>query len=400
MSRQRYDVAVVGAGPAGSTAARIIAEKGHSVIVLERRRAAGRPVQCGEFVPARREIEDMFPRSPRMAQLVEVPPSFVINKTSRIRLVSPREHTYDFAFYSNIIDRASYDAYLAATAVDAGAELALSSTVVSRDSRTLLRVRAPSGTRSVSARVIVGADGPVSIISQSMGNSYGRQDRDLSSSLHRVYSNVDVDPGVVEMVFGGRAAPGGYGWIIPRGDREANVGIGIRRSLAGSDGSLRGYLHHITSGMKRNREAFKNRKVLRSVGGLIPIGGPVRHTALANAVVAGDAAGHVMSTNGGGIPTALCGGHIAGEVVSRHLEDDTSLELYEERWKREFGSELRTSLAALRLADKVMWSDSLTEVGMTLMGARFLEPIIRCRLPLPSGVLSAAAVFALSRLFS
>jgi digeranylgeranylglycerophospholipid reductase len=333
-----------------------------------------------------------------MARLVEVPPVFILNKTSLIRLVSPRERAYDFVFQSNIIDRASYDSHLAEKAVDAGAELALSSRVVSRDSNTMLRVRTPSGTSSISAKVIVGADGPVSLISRSMGNHYDRQDRDLSSSLHRVYSNVDVDSGVVEMIFGGRAAPGGYGWIIPRGNREANVGIGIRRSLAGSEGSLREYLHYITSGMKRNREAFQNRRVLRSVAGLIPIGGPVRHTALGNAVVAGDAAGHVMSTNGGGIPTALCGGHIAGEAVSSHLDHGSPLGLYEETWRHEFGSELKASLAALRFADKVMLSDSLTEVGMALMGARFLEPIIRCRLPLPPGILSEAAVFALGRL--
>ena len=123
MSRRKYDVAVVGAGPAGSTAAKVIAKKGHEVIILERRRAVGRPVQCGEFIPTPREIRDMFPRSPRMAQLVEVPQKSLLNRTSHLRLVSPLERSYEFSFKSNIIDRARFDTHLAERAVDAGAGL-------------------------------------------------------------------------------------------------------------------------------------------------------------------------------------------------------------------------------------------------------------------------------------
>ncbi len=376
-------------------AAKAIAERGHEVIILERRRAVGIPVQCGEFLPAGKEISDMFPHSPRMARLVEIPRRFTLNRTSRIRLVSPREHSYEFDFESNIIDRRRYDAHLAERAVEAGAELSLGFRVIARESKELLRVKSSSGVGTVSAKVIVGADGPVSLISRSIGNPYDRQDRDLSLSLHRVYSNADVDPRVVEMIFGGRAAPGGYGWTIPRGNREANVGIGVRKSMALGNAPLKSYLDYV---VRRVPGRYSDAEVVRSVGALIPVGGPVAYTTRGNTVIVGDAAGHVMATNGGGIPTALCGGEMAGEAVSSHLENGTPLNRYDALWQSEFGTELRASLAALRLADRVMGSDSLTEVGMALMRARFLEPIIRCRLPLPSGMMSGAAVSVLRRL--
>ena len=111
--------------------------------------------------------------------------------------------------------------------------------------------------------------------------------------------------------------------------------------------------------------------------------GPVGHSYSDNVVLVGDAAGHVMASNGGGIPQALGGGYIAGHVVASHLEKGTELSVYERIWRNEFGHELDTALSILRIADSIMTSDPLTNVCMRLAGRQFLEPLIRCRLPLP-----------------
>ena len=122
------------------------------------------------------------------------------------------------------------------------------------------------------------------------------------------------------------------------------------------------------------------------------MGGPRRKTWTNNILLIGDAAGHVMASNGGGIPTALCGGTIAGDVASRHLRDGSPLSEYEYIWKNEYGKELETALRVLRVADTVMPSDTITDISMKLAGVRFLEPLIRCRLPTPVDIASKTLV--------
>ena len=130
------------------------------------------------------------------------------------------------------------------------------------------------------------------------------------------------------------------------------------------------------------------------VGAIIPVAGPVPTTSSENTVLVGDAAGHVMASNGGGIPPALSGGSIAGHVISAHLDDQTPLSKYDKIWKYEFGKELNIALSTLRIADSVMTSDPLTDVCMRLGGKQFLEPLIRCRLPAPVDFVSKTFVRA------
>ncbi|MGQ4911552.1 MAG: geranylgeranyl reductase family protein [Candidatus Thorarchaeota archaeon] len=382
--RLKFDAVVVGAGPAGSTAARILTEYGHEVLILDRRREVGVPVQCGGLIPSPDELRDMFPRARTMWRLADVSKQFVLNKTSHIRLRSPSGRAYDFPFSTNIVDRERFDKHLAQSAVRAGAELRMRSWVRSRTPQNELDVLTEEGRVRVSATVVIGADGPVSVISQSLGNRYSSPARDLSLSLQHYMRNVDVDQRVVEMLFGGHVAPGGYAWIIPRSHKEANVGFGLRPSLARKGTSLRQYLSHMVHANPATRSRLSAGVVVDSTSAIIPVGGPVKETVGSNCLLVGDAAGHVMATNGGGIPTALTGGYLAGQVASEYLMGRTQPSTYERAWKYEFGPELETARIALRLASLVMASDKFTEWGMRLLGSQFIEPVIRCRLPIPS----------------
>jgi flavin-dependent dehydrogenase len=90
-----------------------------------------------------------------------------------------------------------------------------------------------------------------------------------------------------------------------------------------------------------------------------------------------------MACNGGGIPSALVDGEIAGQAAVKHISEGIPLSCYEDTWRMETGTELNTALTILRIADQVMPSDFITDTCMRLAGSRFLEPLIRCRLPLP-----------------
>jgi len=386
VSRLAADVIVAGAGPAGSTAARVAAASGLSTLVIERRAHVGVPVQCGEFLPTPKEMEDLFPKCPRGSRLANVPTRFVTNRCSRVRLISPRCSQFEFNLSANVIDRAQYDSWLASEAERHGADLRLSSTVLGMKGPDEVVFSDREGTHSAKAQVIVGADGPHSRIASSLGRRYMTHLEDLSLSIQYVMTNVDLDPDEIEMYFGDRIAPGGYAWIIPKGESIANVGLGIRSQFASDRTRLKTYLDRFVQRHPVAKTRTGRAKVASSVAALIPVGGPVTKTWSENVMLAGDAAGHVMACNGGGIPTALIDGEIAGQAAAKNIFEGLPLSWYEDTWRKETGTELETALMILHLADQILPSDVLTDACMRLAGSRYLEPLIRCRLPLPVGI--------------
>ena len=392
----KYDVSVVGAGPAGASAAKETASSGLETIIIDRRNKAGLPVQCGELIPTPAEAQRLFPRSKRMPKVVSVPRQYITNRTRAIRLISPNGSFYEFPFEANIVDRSRYDQYLVDSAKDVGAEILLSSTVIDRSSTNGLTIRSKNSRQTVNAKVVIGADGSKSTIARTLGPQFIQPESDLSPALQYVMSDIDIDTDVVEMHFSNSIAPGGYAWVIPKGDNIANIGFGMRRSIGDDTTPLRKYIERFV--FKTLSQKVKRAKILRRVGAIIPIGGPLGTTWSDNVLLVGDAAGHVMASNGGGVPTALCGGQIAGEAVVKSLTDKASLVIYEQKWKAEFGLELETALQVLRIADTVMPSDSLTDICMSLAGVRFLEPLIRCQLPLPISLASKTVVKLLNQI--
>ncbi len=398
MVENSYDVIVVGAGPAGCTAARVTAAAGYKTLVVDRRKEIGVPIHCGEFLPAPREMRDLLRNSPRAARLVDIPSNLITNRTNRLMLVSPLSNEFYFKLDARVIDRTKFDMHLATKAENAGAEIVLKSAAIERSKSNRLVMRQDGQSVEMTARVVIGADGPSSIISKSLGNHYHNPGRDLCPSLNYVLTEIDCDPQTTEMYFGNTIAPGGYAWIIPKSDDTANVGFGMRRPFGAPEVPLKEYLRRFIKGHPLVFPRTGNSTIVTRVGAIIPVGGPVDRTYSENAVLVGDAAGHVMASNGGGIPTAVAGGEIAGESVVNHLADGVSLSSYEEMWRNEIGKELYTALRILRIADQVMPSDRITDQCMRLAGSRYLKHLIRCRLPVPVDFASKTLVRVLGYL--
>jgi flavin-dependent dehydrogenase len=137
---------------------------------------------------------------------------------------------------------------------------------------------------------------------------------------------------------------------------------------------------------------MRHARVLRTTGAFVPVGGPLRKTYSSAVVLTGEAAGHVMASNGGGVPTALVGGELAGQAAVQYLTKGVALAWYELMWKKQIGSELYSALAIRRIADQVMISDSLCDQTMRLAGTRYLKHLIRCRLPWPVSLGSRSIV--------
>src|SRR5206468_2595040 len=159
-----YDVIVVGSGPAGATAARYAARRGLKVLLVDKRKELGVPVQCGEYVAHNEEVRAIFPTVTELEDLMEVPYRVREIDTPVIRIWSPNGRRYDIPFRGFTVRRDRMDQGIAAQAVQEGAELMTETTVV--------RVRGDeveTNRGTFQGKVVVGSDGPRSTVAKSVG---------------------------------------------------------------------------------------------------------------------------------------------------------------------------------------------------------------------------------------
>jgi len=340
------DVLIVGAGPAGSTTARFCAGKDTDVLMIDRRAEIGYPVQCGEFLPVAKEMRDIFPRSMDLEELFTVDGSVVAGDVTAIDIISPSGKVYRCPFEGLTLDRRSFDKSLVKLAVERGARLQTQTSLLSIKDGV-----AKTTMGEIKAKVIVGADGPRSRTAREAG----------MQGVSESYESV------VKMYFGS-VAPGGYAWIIPK-RKGANVGIGFNnRALK-----------------QRPSELFQ--RFVGNLGieyhdltmGLVPTSGPVPYTVSGNVLLVGDAAGMVMATNGGGIPTAMIAGRFAGQTIREHLSTGNSLGRYEQLWRNAMFKPLKTALRTKWMSDMVFRHDRAVDLTMRLLGRKGLDRTIRCK---------------------
>jgi digeranylgeranylglycerophospholipid reductase len=350
------DVLIVGAGPAGSTTAKYCADKRLDVLMIDRRAEIGFPVQCGEFLPDTKEMYSMFPRSIALEELFTIPDKLIAGTTDTLHLISPRERVYKLRFRGCTLDRRAFDKYLANLAVEAGARLETSASLLGlKDgvARTTLG--------DVKAKVVVGADGPNSRTARDAG----LKGPEVLYPAVTCRADGDFEP-AIRMYFGS-VAPGGYAWIIPKRD-GANIGLGFNPKL----------LHERPSALFERFVSRLGVSYRDMAMGFVPQSGPVEKTVSGNVLLVGDAAGHVMVTNGGGIPISMIAGRIAGQTVKEHLLRGVPLSEYERRWRVVLGKPLADALWTRRLGDRFFETESRTEFAMAVLRRRGLARAIRC----------------------
>ena len=195
-------------------------------------------------------------------------------------------------------------------------------------------------------------------------------------------ADVNIDPQAAEMYFSAHYAPGGYAWIIPLGQDMANVGVGVRASyLAGQKLPL--ILDRFIREHTIAAEKLAGGEVLAVMRGLVPAGGTVGAIQKGNMLLAGDAAGHVMATSGGGIPLAVVAGRIAGEVAIGQLQGKMPLTNYPSRIREEFGIELSRSVQIRKMVDMAMKSDRLMNALFAALSPAQMKSVMRAQIPVP-----------------
>ncbi len=350
-----YDVVVAGAGPAGSTAARYAAREGLRVLLIDRRSEVGVPVQCGEYVATNGEVRRIFPTVADLEDLMVVPEREKEVNTDTIRIWTPGMQSFDVPFAGYTVRRDRMDQGIADQAVAAGAELRTRTTFLDLRGDEVVTDRG-----TVRTKVLVGADGPRSRVAKSVG---------LQSPVSAPAMSVTLDGefGTVTDLFFGNLAPGGYAWVIPKRGC-ANVGLGTWQHFHGRLDSL---FHRFLESRGLPRA--------HGTGGYVPVLGPVPRSVRRGVMLVGDAAGHVMATNGGGINVAMICGRIAGLTAAEHVLSGLPLEEYERRWRASVGGPLETGARIKRLADRFFGHDAWLELAMRMLGARRMARAIRCQ---------------------
>lgn len=335
MVDQNYDIVIVGAGPAGCLAARSAARDGAKVLVLDKRREIGVPVQCGGAL-AGKVLGDLG---------IGLEEEYVLNEVDSLKAVSPSGNSVvlnsdDSDF---ILDREDFDKHLAVLAGREGADVKTWSYVdgvLKEDGKVFgVSYRGEEGEKEVFADVVIAADGVMSRVARWAGF-------DVSSGMGNSLSGVqfelvgaDVDEDTIEFCFGEEIAPGGYGWIFPIGEGRVKVGVNVFSSKVSRD-ALK-YLEDFVS----SRSTLDEGQIVEINSAVVPVSGLLERTFDDNFLVVGDAARQGNALTGGGTGWALRAGDIAGRVSAEAVDKgDTSKEFlskYQDLWEEEMGAELR-----------------------------------------------------------
>ncbi len=318
----------MGGGPAGSTFADIASQNGLSVLVLEKDREIGVPVRCGEAVSD---------KGLRIFHSVEK--EWINSIITRIRLVAPNETAIEFDLTESgyILDRKIFDLALAKKAEDNGAiiktEAYVNGLIFDEDKVVGVTGEYQGESFSLTAKIIVGADGVESRVGRWAGLSTHVKLKDMESAIQKTVTGIDVENHIFEFYLSRNWAPGGYLWVFPKGKRSANIGLAISGLYAKEGKSAYKYLQEFL-----NRK-YPNVSTQTIIAGGVPVAKTVKNMVTEGLMLVGDAAHTVNPMTGGGIISGMRSGLLAAETAVSVIKSGQNptkkyLQKYEKEWHK------------------------------------------------------------------
>ena len=340
MKRYDCDVVVVGAGPAGSMAAKHAALGGLDVILIEKKAEIGSPLRCAEAVP-----KEWLKKTG-----IEPDPKWICAEVAGLIMISPSGHRFKLddsdgsSGIGYVLERHLFDKALAAQAADAGVRIMMRTACrgVIREKERIIGIRAAEfgDPIEIYAKCVVAADGFESQVPRWAGLDTNLKEEDIGTCIQYRMTNVDADQEFCEFKVGS-VAPGGYVWVFPKGKGTANVGIGIQASRCRQGADPKHHLDRYIAGDPK----LKDGQILEMVAGGVSTCPGAKETVTDGLIAVGDAARVIDPITGGGIAYACATGMYAGKILAECAKDNdfskSSLTRYEMMWREEIGDRLQ-----------------------------------------------------------
>jgi len=325
-----YDTVVVGAGPIGGYVAGKIAEKKYKVIIFEKKRQIGTPINCAGLV------------SPRVFDFLDIQKEGVIQNTLKgANIHSPSGDILTIGgnrIHAYAIDRTKFDDEIIKKSKEKGVQVFLDNNVLSAQRIGEYIEITTSKKHEVKTKLLIGADGPYSKIRDRF---ILPEPKEFLRGIGAEITNTNLNPEFVEIFVGEKIAPGFFAWIIPTNNKgtKARIGLCISQNIKESP---KFYFQNFLKN-KNSIQFLEKTEIVKYMGGIIPLGF-LKKTYASNVLVVGDAAAQVKPTSGGGVYTGLLSASHCAKVALEALQKNNFslqfLKKYHKLWYSDIGMEL------------------------------------------------------------
>lgn len=292
-----YDVAIVGGGPAGLSAAIEAAKTGAKVILFEEHEEFGRPRHCTGLLSIR-----------GVSLIGKVAKESIINYLRGVKVLSG-DALLRVEFkkpQTVVLDRVNFEKMMAREAEKAGVHLLPRHTVTSLEvieDSIVLRVRSKGVSKFYKSKRAIIATPLAYLLLRRYG--YKKTNKYLPAYQHHLRVSNKFERDFALIILNKSISPGFFSWLVPLSHEEILVGLAGRR------------INPALNLLKLEEIlGIKVREVIGSYSGLIYVGGPRKKLVYGPVIVVGDAAGHVKPTTGGGLFYGILCSRIAGRIAS------------------------------------------------------------------------------------
>jgi digeranylgeranylglycerophospholipid reductase len=334
MMKNQYDLIVVGAGPAGSMAARFAAEQGVSVLMLEKDRDVGYPVRCGEAI-SKAGVEEF----------IEPDEKWITAHINKFLFIAPDNTEVKLQFDTEqegyVLERRIFDYELAKTAVKEGAQILtrayVNGLLIDDDKVAGVKYEHNGEQKELKAKIVIAADGVESRVGRWAGLTTHIDFRDMECCTQITAAEISIAQDTLYFYFGKDVAPEGYFWIFPKGENIANIGLGVS-GMIGRNFSAKSFLNNF---MEKN---YPDASVLTTIAGGVPSAITLDKISAPGIALVGDAARQVNPLSGGGIASGMIGASIAGRIAGEAIKRNKLNHLlsYDKAWHDRLGKRHET----------------------------------------------------------
>jgi len=327
MDKINCDVLVVGAGPAGSSAARACAKEGLKTVFVDKRKEIGVPALCAEGIGS--YLFSYLPKN------IVIPKEQLIWKIDGIRFccedkIIDRTGRY-WKGYS--VDRTKFDKWVAGLAVQKGAQLFRDTELIDfvQDKNKEVKkaiMKNQGNILEVHPKIVIGADGVWSKVSKLMG-LYKEEKGAIASIYSLEMENLNLEKPHLEQIFFSDLFDG-YGYIFPKSKTRANIGVGCFTT----EEKTKQYFNEFLE-LPIIKKQVKDGQIIIEKSKKAVFGDITKTKIFNNVILSGDAANHNLKPFVEGILPSIISGRLAGKYAKKRIEGEkVTNEQYQRKYEK------------------------------------------------------------------